>query len=790
MSSALLYQNNSIRRGAVLATIFWVTATTTVGAAASALPAVIPNPAVVAPLPGEFTLSATTPIVFPTGDQAARRAAVYLRDILWRTHGLTLNISSGNARNAAINFTRDRRASERSGSEAYRLEATADRITLTANSASGLLYSGISLWQLLPVGNGALPATIGIPGTQIDDAPRFAWRGLMLDSARHFQSPEFIRQYIDWMALHKLNVLHWHLTDDQAWRLEIRKYPRLTQVAAWRVPAGPAAQADRDPATGKPRLYGGYYTQQTVREIVRYAAERGISIVPEIEMPGHASATLAAYPALAAGAHPSPVVPADWGIYPNVYNIEESTFVFLENVLREVMALFPGKYIHIGGDEVEKQQWKESARVQQRMRGLGVKEIGGVQTYFTQRIGRFLKKNGRRLIGWDEILEPGLLATSVVMSWRGIDGALAAAQKNFDTILSPWPTLYFDNRQGDAADEPPGRGKVISLEDVYRFEPMPEKLTGTQRKHVLGLQGNIWTEHIRTEDRVAAMTFPRAAAIAELGWSAPDRRAWPDFVRRMGAQMARYQAIKLPFSDSAFAVRADVRQTGAVATVALSTQVGVGEIHYSLDSRDPTAQSPHYQAPVRIPMPAELRVASFAGDLPLSRVRSVALRRELAQRRASQELKLCSENIALSLEDDAPLREPRAVFLMDIQNPCWIFPQANLDEVASVTAGVGQVPFNFQIGELVKKIQFAKPMTPEGELEIHLDDCNGEVIARLPLVTAITSNAVTTLPTAVVTARTGKHDLCLRFAQNFADWTRDPVWALDWIQLNLADEKP
>jgi len=374
----------------------------------------------------------------------------------------------------------------------------------------------------------------------------------------------------------------------------------------------------------------------------------------------------------------------------------------------------------------------------------------------------------------------------VVMSWRGIDGALAAAGKGFDTILSPWPTLYFDNRQGAATDEPPGRGKVISLEEVYRFEPMPPKLTGDQRKHVLGLQGNVWTEHIRTEERVAAMTFPRAAAIAELGWSAPERRDWQDFLRRMAAQAARYRTLKIPYADSAFAVQAGVSQAAGVATVALSTQSGHGEIRYTLDGREPTALSPRYQAPLEIPMPADLRVASFEGEAPLSRVRRVPLRREVMQRRASQELKLCTENIALSLEDDAPLKGPRAVFLMDIQEPCWIFPQADLEGVTGVTAAVGQIPFNFQIGELVKKIQFAKPQTPEGDFEVHIDDCKGEVIARLPLAPAALSNAVTTLPSATISARGGKHDLCLRFAQPFADWTRDPVWALDWIQLNQA----
>ena len=743
-----------------------------------ATPAIIPNPASLELGTGTFPITSATVITVSAKDAAATRVAAYLSDLLWRAHKLKLAVHAGPQRDGAINLMRDKTAS--AGNESYRVNAQPNRVTILAREIAGLRHGATTLWQLIDNSSGA-PV---VPVLKIADAPRFAWRGLMLDSARHFQTTAYVKNYIDWMALHKLNILHWHLTDDQAWRLEIRKYPRLTSVGAWRVPAGAAAQADLDPATGKPRLYGGFYTQKHVREIVAYATARGVTIVPEIEMPGHATVTLVAYPKLGANKTPLLAVPADWGIYENVYSPEDATFTFLENVLKEVMALFPSKYIHVGGDEVAKTQWKESSQVQARMRALGIADPAALQVYFTQRIGRFLQQHGRRLVGWDEILAPGLPPSSVVMSWNGIEGAFKAATNGFDAVLSPWPTLYFDNRQSSAADEPPGRGRVISLEDVYRFEPMPQKLTLEQQRHIIGLQGNVWTEHIRTEARVGAMTFPRAAAIAETGWSMPERRNWPDFVKRLAPQFGRYDVLQLPYADSAFAVRATSDYATTQASVSLSTQTGYGDIRYTLDGSDPTTRSSRYAGLLEIPLPGELRAATFAGDARLSRPRTIALRREFAQRRTSHELKLCSANIDLSLEDDAPVRGPRAVFMMDINNPCWIFPGADLSLVTRLVAAVGQVPFNFQIGEDVKKIKFASPTTPDGELEVHLGSCDGEVIARLPLAPAVASNGVTVLPAVPIASRPGKHDLCLRFAQRFSQPAIDPVWALDWINLS------
>jgi hexosaminidase len=737
-------------------------------------PAVIPNPARLEAQAGRFALTPGTVLVVPAGDAEARRAAELLRERIALARGLKPALATGAPRDGAINLRRATGAAL--PPEGYRLEVTPRRITLEATSYAGLFHAGTTLLQLLPPGRDAA----AIPAVRIEDAPRFAWRGVMLDSARHFQSPAFIRHFIDAMALHKLNVLHWHLTDDQAWRLEIRKYPKLTGVGAWRVPAGAAPRSDLDAATGKPRLYGGFYSQDEVRSLVKYAAERAITIVPEIEMPGHATTAIAAYPQLAAIANPPQSVPADWGVYPHAYNLDDATFAFLEDVLAEVMALFPGPYIHVGGDEVQKAEWRDSAQGQARMRELGVTEPAKLQAYFTQRIARFIEKNGRKLVGWDEILEPGLPPGAVVMSWRGIEGALDAAAKGYDTVLSAHPTLYFDNRQSAARDEPPGRGNVVTLEDVYRFEPMPEKLAPGQRRHVLGLQGNVWTEHIRTEARVAHMAFPRAAAVAELGWSQPQRREWRDFVRRLASQVPRYEALRMASADSAFAVRAALEWRGgrAQARLTLSNEAGYGDIRYTADGTEPTAKSARYAAPLTVGTGRTLKAASFDAAQRLSRPRAIEVREDLARRRTSRELKLCSEHIALALEDDAPLHGERASFLVDIQNPCWIYAGAELDGVGGLVASVGQLPFNFQIGEDVKKITFPRPETAAGELEVRLG-CDGELLARLALEPATASQAVTVLPRAAIAPRAGRHDLCLRFAQAGLD----PFWVIDAIQL-------
>ncbi|HEY1874803.1 MAG TPA: beta-N-acetylhexosaminidase, partial [Steroidobacteraceae bacterium] len=547
----------SIARAALagVAALIAATATASPASPATAEASVIPIPASITPRAGSFIVRAGTPI-YSSADAEAARIAGYFVALVQTSHSITLAVRhlpaavSGRLAPAAtlpqqaIVFRLDPQTPGTSA-ESYQIDVSAERVLVSARDHHGLFYGAVTLWELCS--GPARGGDIALASTLITDTPRFRWRGLMLDSARHFQSPQFVMRYIDWMALHKLNVLGWHLTDDQGWRLAIRKYPRLTSVGAWRVPAGTAALHDIDPTTGRPRLYGGFYSQDDVRHIVAHARARYVTIVPEIDMPGHATAAIVAYPRLGVTDHPPPAVPADWGIYPNLYNVEESTFAFLEDVLAEVMQLFPGEYIHVGGDEAVKDQWQASPRVQARMRELGVPNEAALQGYFTQRMGKYLEAHGRRLIGWDEILEGGVPPGAAVMSWRGVDGAITAAADGHDAVLSPAPTLYLDFRQGSGPEEPPGRGEVVSLERVYRFDPLPGSLAAAA-EHVLGVQANLWTEHVRLEEWAAYMTWPRAAALAEVGWSPPERRDFADFQHRLPLEFERFRALGVHFS--------------------------------------------------------------------------------------------------------------------------------------------------------------------------------------------------------------------------------------------------
>ena len=593
---------------------------------------------------------------------------------------------------------------------------------------------------------------------------------------------------IDWMSLHKLNVLHWHLVDDQGWRLEIHKYPQLTALGAWRTPpAGSPDNAAR--GAGPSKRYGGFYTQDQVRDVVAYAAARHITIVPEIEMPGHAVAALLAYPQLSAGGPPSHAALTDWGGFPYVYNVDEKTFGFLEDVLTEVMALFPGRYVHIGGDEVAKERWNASPEAQARaLRELGQNpDPAALQADFTRRIGAFLDTHGRRLVGWDEILQGGELPVgAVVMSWHGIDGALAAAAKGHDAVLAPAPFLYFDNRQGDDPREPPGRGMLVTLHDVYSFNPLPAALTPEAAGHLLGVQGNLWTEHIRTATQLHAMAFPRAAAVAEVAWSSPERLCnWGSFVRRLPAQFARYAALGVGADAAATSVRIDAAPaSGADATIVLASQLGLGEIRYTLDGSDPGPSSALYAQPFTVKLPARLRTATYIDAARIGPIADTRLDATSIRWRASQQLRLCNDKLALNLEGAATGAGREPAYLINPQDPCWIYAGADLAGVESVRVAFGRLPFNFGLDAAHNTAVTHPPRQPTGEIEIRQDNCASDPIAVAPLVpqkVGTQSQVSLRLP-----PRSGRHDLCF----TFTSMGFDPILAIDWVQLVPTGAKP
>jgi hexosaminidase len=728
--------------------------------AAAASAAVIPLPASITLASGHYTIDAGTDLQAAPGEQGAKAAASYFAELVRRTRGLSLAVRSGGARRGAIRFEhRDGLAAE-----GYRLEISAEGVTVAASTATGLFYGAVTLWELLPTGRGRGQ----LQAQRIEDEPVYPWRGLMLDSARHFQSPAFVKSMLDWMAWHKLNVLHWHLTDDQGWRLQIRKYPRLTAIGAWRTPASVGGAAL--PA------YGGFYTQREVREIVAFAASRHIMVIPEIDMPGHAQAAIAAYPALGSLDGPAPPVSARWGVHTYLYNLEPATFTFLEDVLSEVMELFPAPYIHLGGDEAVKDQWRASAQVQARARELGIQDPDALQGYFTQRMGQFLAAHGRRMVGWDEILRPELASDAVVMAWHGTTGAHAAAIAGHDAVLTPWPTFYFDNRQSALPDEPPGRTRVISLEEVYRFDPNDPTLSVAQQQHVLGVQGNLWTEHIRTEQRLEWMALPRAAAIAELGWSRPERRDWSDFLARLAASVPRYKSLGLNAADSAFAVDARIAGTAAGATVTLANQAHFGEIHYTLDGGKPSAASARYTTPLAVALGAEIRAATFAADEQVSHTWQQRIDNRSLARRNSRQLELCTDAVGLLLEPRREGAQPTDTVAIDIMNPCWWYRGVELDHGARLTAAVAPLPFNYELGDELKKIRVGHAQTPFGELEVHIDSCTGAAAALMPL-SEMPVPAV--LASTVLAPQPGVHDLCLRIARP----ALEPLWALDWMEI-------
>ena len=528
---------------------------------------IIPKPANMTFEDGRFQINDETKI---SGIKTLQTEGGYLAEMLSMATGNSINFitatgqteaKTGNTINLSISDTI-------SNTEGYVLSVTPEAVTIAGKSSKGVFYGIQTLRQLLPaeVENKKI-SDLSIPAVTIVDQPRYAYRGMHLDVCRHFFPVSFIKKYIDLLAMHKLNTFHWHLTDDQGWRMEIKQYPELTKVGAYRngtiVGHYPGTQNDNE-------RYGGFYTQEEAKEVIAYAKAKHITVIPEIELPGHASAAIAAYPYLSCFPNEPTVIPEgmisekgkelqehgtpkivqeSWGVFPDVFCAgKDSTFVFLDNVIDEVIDVFPSEYIHIGGDECPKDNWKRCPACQARIKKLNLKDEHGLQSYFVQRIEKHVNKKGRKIIGWDEILEGGLAPNATVMSWRGEEGGIEAAKQDHDVIMTPTTYLYFDYYQfKDPLTQPLGIGGYVSLEKVYGYNPDPKELTKAQHKYILGAQANIWTEYIATPEHLEFMVLPRLAALSEVDWTPQADRDFADFKKRLGNLEERYQIMGINY---------------------------------------------------------------------------------------------------------------------------------------------------------------------------------------------------------------------------------------------------
>ncbi len=502
-------------------------------------PMLLPRPDSFVRGDGALALTERTGIVAPA---ELMPTAAWLQGALRPATGLPLATGVIDETGGTIELSLDRAL----GAEAYRLSVHPTAVRIAGGDPAGVFYGCQSLLQLLPseiFRRATVPGVEwSIPAVTLRDSPRFTWRGVMLDVARHFLPKHDVLRFIDLMAMHKLNVLHVHLTDDQGWRIEIRAYPRLTEISSWRKESQVGAGAER-PGDGRP--HGGFYTQDDIREIVAYAAERHITVVPEIEMPGHVQAVLAAYPEFGVTGKPIDVG-TRWGIIDDVANAEDRTVQFFCDVLDEVAGLFPSRFVHVGGDECPREQWTADPRTQELMRERGIERESDVQTWFMARIGEHLSRLGKRMMGWDEILEGTIPAGSVVSSWRGLQGAITAARKGYDVVSCPTDYAYLDFRQSDGPDEPIPVAIPLTLERAYEFEPVPAELSPEQATHVLGGQANIWTEHMDSARVVDFFAFPRLCAVAEVLWTIGERN-FPEFADRLTEHLKRLDAVGVEY---------------------------------------------------------------------------------------------------------------------------------------------------------------------------------------------------------------------------------------------------
>ena len=690
------------------------------------------------------------------------------------TRGLHLQ-AAANA-HATIIFEVDPHASV-VGDAGYRIVVGAHDVRVTASSPRGAFYGGATLWQMLTPPGWTRGSTAEIAEGVIDDHPRFAWRALLLDSGRHFQSVADIKKLIDWMSLGKLNVLLWHLTEDQGWRLEIPKYPALTKTGACRKSVG----LDVELTGGADKPYCGFYTEAEVRDIVRHAAARFVTVVPEIDLPGHSQAAVATYPWLGVtGARPT--VWTDWGVSPWLLKPDEKTLQFVDDVLDEVMRLFPSRYISIGGDEADKQQWNASPEVRARMSRLGLANMDQLQGWFTQQIADYLVKHGRTPVGWDdELLAGATLPTSeTVMSWHGGDGGrlvLKTIRQGHDVVVNPQESLYFDHYQSELPDEWPGQPPAVTLREAYDTAVIPDGATAAEANRVIGVQACLWTELMPTFARDQHALFPRIAVLSELGWSPASAHDWNGFLPRLTAELGRYRALGIDYADTPFAPASAVTAgPGGTLQVALSDQTNFGMIRYTTDGSAPTVTSPEYVRPLQFSARANvtLRAATFAPDgFELSAPRSQALNASTLLSRDGSELAACSGQPGMRLGGSRPARGLRPVYEVDVGDMCWMWPRVLLEGISRVTLTVERLTWRY--GDEAAGAVVRPKTSAAGELEIHADSCKGPLVATLPLTPAAQAKGQTKLDARVSPPQgDGVHNLCI-FATGDP---RDGQWAL------------
>ncbi|WP_299398793.1 glycoside hydrolase family 20 protein [uncultured Gelidibacter sp.] len=581
--------------------------------------AIIPKPVDLQLAQGVFEFNDDTQFVISEASQ--KEIVSILSDKFKSAAGWTLKISEKAPKSNYIEFISDDSLND----EAYELVVNSDKVTIKAKTYSGFLYGLETIRQLLPVeieSKEVLNQTDWvIPNLIIKDEPRFKWRGLHLDVSRHFFEKSYIKETIDMLAMHKMNVFHFHLVDDQGWRIEIKKYPKLTEIGAFRNDQEDAHWDGRRVTTPEDEAtYGGFYTQEDIKEIVAYAKSKGVQVVPEIEMPAHVMSAIAAYPELSC--FETPIGVPSGGVWPitEIYCAgKESTFEFLENVLLEVMELFPSEYIHVGGDEATKTNWAKCPHCQKRMKDEGLANVEELQSYFIKRMERFISSHDRKLIGWDEILEGGLAPEATVMSWRGVAGGLEAAEQGHDVVMTPGSHMYFDHYQGPQNLEPLAWGGYTPLSKVYEFDPVVETMTPEQAKHVLGGQANVWSEQIKTEEHSQYMIFPRLAALSEAVWSPKASRNWDDFSKRILSQFKRYDYLDVNYAKSAFLVMEDVKidmETKEV-SVELKNEFTDADIRYSLNDEKLTDKATKYTQPIKIDKTTTIHASLFKDDKPV-----------------------------------------------------------------------------------------------------------------------------------------------------------------------------